>query len=306
MKKKLLYGSLILMLILTAAQRIPSDIWWIRISDFPHIQLTVLTAILLIAVLLWTDWGFWLTKVLAGLGIIAIIYQIYIIYPYTIIPEPQVEGTEECANASVSILEANVLQKNRDYGQFIEMVESYSPDLVVALETDQGWADTLINSLSDYEYVQSEPLDNTYGMLLLSRIPFVKSETKYRVKDDIPSFDIDIELGGREVSIYVVHPRPPSPSESDSTTQRDAELVMVGREADKNPNPVIVVGDMNDVAWSHTTRLFQRLSGLLDPRKGTRFFQYVRCEQCSFALSPGPLLSHRRFYGPSNRTWKRY
>lgn len=182
------------------------------------------------------------------------------------------EGTEECANASVSILEANVLQKNRDYGQFIEMVESYSPDLVVALETDQGWADTLINSLSDYEYVQSEPLDNTYGMLLLSRIPFVKSETKYRVKDDIPSFDIDIELGGREVSIYVVHPRPPSPSESDSTTQRDAELVMVGREADKNPNPVIVVGDMNDVAWSHTTRLFQRLSGLLDPRKGRGFF----------------------------------
>jgi hypothetical protein len=55
---------------------------------------------------------------------------------------------------------------------------------------------------------------------------------------------------------------------------RDAEVVVLGREIDEQTEhrPTLIAGDFNDVAWSHTTDLFIKLSGLLDPRKGRGLF----------------------------------
>ena len=43
---------------------------------------------------------------------------------------------------------------------------------------------------------------------------------------------------------------------------------MAGREIAQAERPALVAGDLNDVAWSHTSRLFRRIARMLDPRVG--------------------------------------
>jgi endonuclease/exonuclease/phosphatase (EEP) superfamily protein YafD len=49
-------------------------------------------------------------------------------------------------------------------------------------------------------------------------------------------------------------------------------LLIVAKELRHRDDPSIVVGDLNDVAWSRTNNLFKRISGLVDPRVGRGFF----------------------------------
>ena len=52
----------------------------------------------------------------------------------------------------------------------------------------------------------------------------------------------------------------------------------MAREVEKLGRPVVVAGDMNDVAWSRTTKLFQKISELLDPRVGRGLYSSFHAE----------------------------
>ena len=110
-------------------------------------------------------------------------------------------------------------------------------------------------------------------MLLYSRLEIGKSEIHYLIEKDVPSFELAITTKTRKkFKLFTVHPKPPSPSQNSTSLPRDAELIAIGKKAAISDLPVLVTGVLNDVAWSHTTRLFMRISGLLDPRMGRGFF----------------------------------
>jgi endonuclease/exonuclease/phosphatase (EEP) superfamily protein YafD len=245
------------------------ETWWVRVCDFPRAQVAVLIAATLAGILALVEKSAlaWITSfaLLACLGV-----QLTVILPYTRLWPVEVRRTGDPAGPrTTSLLIVNVLMDNRAADRLFEIIMANDPDLVLAVETDDWWSGQLEKALNRYPFRVAHPLPNTYGMLLLSRLELVDPEVRFLLKPDIPSIRTRVRLGSGEiVTLYGLHPEPPAPGEADTSLPRDAELVLAGREIAEAPGSVIVAGDLNDVAWSHTSRLFRRISRLLDPRVG--------------------------------------
>ncbi|WP_228703786.1 endonuclease/exonuclease/phosphatase family protein [Kangiella sediminilitoris] len=202
-------------------------------------------------------------------------YQFWWISPYTKLVNPEVHSSTQ-SSTNISIVTANVLMTNRNARKLIHLIEHFSPDILVTLESNGWWQSHLDKLTPNYPYSIKCPLDNLYGMHVYSKLRLENSEIKYLVQRDVPSIHTKAILtDGSKVRLHFLHPAPPSPTENEESAERDAELVMVAKniaETAEADQPVIVTGDMNDVAWSRTTRLFRKLSGLLDPRIGRGMF----------------------------------
>lgn len=263
----------VLALLLVTATALPLlrlDQWWIRVLDFPRAQITILGIVLLAFYIYFWETNRVYESVALGLLMLAVGYQVMKMFPYTVLMPKQVLAAESPpGEASLRLLVANVLIDNRESEAFLKVVRDYDPDVILTVETDEWWEEALRTLEEDYPHTLKNPLDNSYGMLLHSRLKMIDPEIRFILKDSIPSMHMQVVLpSGDRVFMHFVHPDPPNPRYATETTERDAELLIVGREAEKRDKPTIIAGDFNDVAWSYTTSLFQKASGLLDPRIG--------------------------------------
>ncbi len=248
--------------------------WWIRVLDFPRLQIFFIGLVALLGYAIFTP-------VFDGTGIVFTIlllaslgYQAYMIYPYTPLVRPQ---TQRCKhpdpNNTLSILFANVLQDNRDAYTLRRIIRRNDADLVLLVETDGWWIKQVRGEFSEHPYQVLHPLDNTYGMALFSRLELIDPKVEYLIEEGVPSIRGRARLrSGRIIEIRCLHPPPPIPNLAETSEPRDAELIIVGKENRDNNLPFVVFGDLNDVAWSRTNYLFQNISGLLDPRVGRGFY----------------------------------
>lgn len=264
----------ILMSIPTTASITKFDQWWIRGFDFPRIQISFLISLVFVLNLYLLDFSESWHYIVEIALLLSLLYQFTKIYPYTYLARKQVfkfKGREP--NATISVLVSNVLTPNKQYHKLIDLINEKKPDILLTLESDKKWEEELSVIEKQYPNTVKIPKDNLYGMHLYSRLALEDIKVQYIVQEDIPSIHGYVVLrNGKKVKIHCLHPMPPSPTESDTSTNRDAELLMLGRDVDAEKETTLVIGDLNDVAWSRTTRLFQKMSGLLDPRIGRGFF----------------------------------
>ncbi|MCW8090296.1 endonuclease/exonuclease/phosphatase family protein [Alteromonas sp. ASW11-130] len=263
----------ILFLFTTTAPFLPGQHWLIRVWEFPRVQQAVLILGCMIG---WTfylpHYSFLSSAFILLLGV-ALAWQIRWIFPYTFLASKEVSQVESRDNTNVlSILTSNVYMYNKNSEGLCELVKQYDPDMLVTLESNNWWGQALSSLHHKYPHRVACPLENLYGIHLFSKLAFSERKIRYIVEDDVPSIEVTVDINGQAVKIYFLHPKPPSPTENESAEPRDHELSIVGREVKKSDIPVVIAGDLNDVAWSPTTRKFRKLSGTLDPRIGRGFF----------------------------------
>lgn len=265
----------LLLAVMTALPISRSEIWWVRALDFPRLQLAAMALILLVIEAMTLDSGAAGTWFLYAVGGLCLAWQAWWIVPFTPLATVEVKDApvHDDPDNALCILTSNVLGSNRQSEKLLDLVRLHSPDILVTLESNRWWQQQLDQLESDYPYTVKCPLENLYGMHVYSRLALSDCRTEYLVEADVPSIHCSVTLGsGQQVMAHFLHPSPPNPQFKDRSSERDAELVMVAKRVAQSDAPTIVAGDLNDVAWSSTTRLFRKLSGLLDPRVGRGMF----------------------------------
>lgn len=209
------------------AHLIRLDYWWIRIWDFPHLQVAVLTLIGLAAWLVLGRDVQW-PLVLLPIGLVAAsLYQAWLMYPYTPLHDKEVRSVPRRVGQSVSdpntvrLLTANVYQENTKTPDVLKLVQKHQPDLVLLLETNETWRRAMQPIETDYPHQVLCPLENTYGLLFYSRFPMLSHELRYLVQDDIPSIYVQLTLASGRVSTFMAY-IPCLPAQPSITVQLSA------------------------------------------------------------------------------------
>lgn len=247
--------------------------WVFRMFDFGKVQLTFIQIFVIAAgffLIKEYDTIFWLTQ---SVNFLFVGYHTFILRRYTPLYRlKRNPKTVDKASDLISILSINVYQFNTKYQLLVDLVQEIKPQMLLTLESNKDWENGLAEIEKDYPFCKKVAQENTYGMHLYSKLPFENIKVNYFVADDLPSIEAVVKTPeGLTFTLFGLHPPPPSPTEEPNSKERDGDLLSVAKRVKETENPVIVVGDFNNVAWAKSSILFKKTSGLLDPRIGRGF-----------------------------------
>jgi len=249
----------------------PSQHWVFRFTEFAKIQLTVLQSVVILAIFFMYD-SLSHFDLVVGLVLLATwIHNLIILLPYSPL-YPRESKKLKSDKKNISFLSVNVFQYNEDYNLLIKMINRLKPDILLTIESDKKWEKALEAIEGDYSSFEKIPQDNTYGLHFYTKLETKNIKVNHFIANDLPSIEADL-LSKEKVhfKFFGIHPPPPSPTEEETSKERDGEILMLAEYLENVNIPRLVVGDFNNVAWSRSSKLFKKATKFLDPRIGRGF-----------------------------------
>ena len=202
----------IFLAIATLVSLVAADAWWIRVFDFPRLQIAFLLA-LAIVVLFVTQSRRLLVWV--PVPLLAMAFQVGQVLPYfSFMPKEAVDADQCAATDRLHIASLNVLQDNTDYRS--PSVRSRREPGHLPRDGKRCRVDRCAFGRAGcrLSLFDEDPQPNTYGMAMWSRLPFAEMERNELAGGGTPSIKARVQRAdGGVLTLFAVHPRPPRPGQ---------------------------------------------------------------------------------------------
>ena len=163
--------------------------------------------------------------------------------------------------ARLRVMSVNLLMINRDTEGIIAEVKAARPDVLLLQEYADHWHEAVSAALSpEYPHRSFETRDDSFGMAIYSRTPFVAGGADNRVplgREALPQARAVVNFGGREVAVYNVHLLPPR--RLDYTVENRVQFADLTKMLSAEELPYVVAGDWNFTEHTPQHRDLRRL-----------------------------------------------
>lgn len=204
---------------------------------------------------------------LLGLGLGIVLYNVYPATPY-LNPGAKVRYTDAIAPQPqpLKIVYFNLLTHNEHRSSVREWLRAQNADIIACLETDPEWMRTLEPLRNSHPYVASETRLDNFGITIFSRYRIDGVGKMMLGNYFVPSYLLRLDINGAMIIVTVIHTVPPMTYEG--FADRNKYLADLHQALSRQPEPLILVGDLNVTPWSVHFRKFIKKNNLIDARRG--------------------------------------
>lgn len=255
----LLIGLLFLASLLSYSSGYFSGTWQHRIELFSHFRAHYLVLWLMLSV----KQLYHLSPVKLAISCVGLIISSIHVVPLYFSPRYAFQAGH---TDTLSISSINVLRHNDRYDMVDQYAQTYQPDILILLETTSAWEAGLSGLIDHYEDKHLLPLEDYYGIIVLSQFPILSVCEYNFTADHVPLLQVNLELPHGQVNVFAAHP--PSPPSPRKMNWRNEQLSQLGRLLGEQTEPVILIGDLNTTSFSPIFTQLMGSSDLYDSRRG--------------------------------------